>query len=110
MPQLAPRFPLFDCTLLRTRSRLQSDCSIPNKIRPRVPTRIRTPTLPLEASLMLIVPRVELCPGSSKKRCLNTQGGSDRSVSDELPRMAGFSIVSLPGMSRGATCHVVWGV
>ncbi|KAL2468239.1 Peptidyl-prolyl cis-trans isomerase [Forsythia ovata] len=63
MPQLAPRFPSSDRTLLRTRSRLQSDCSIPNKIQPQVPTKIRTPTLPLEASLMLIVPPVELCPG-----------------------------------------------
>ncbi|KAL2538345.1 Uncharacterized protein Fot_19736 [Forsythia ovata] len=62
MPQLAPRFPSSDCTLLRTRSRPQSDCSIQNKIQPYVPTRIRTPTLPLEANLMLIVPPVELCP------------------------------------------------
>ncbi|KAL2546743.1 Uncharacterized protein Fot_15976 [Forsythia ovata] len=70
MPQLAPRFPSSDRTLLRTRSRLQSDCSIPNKIQPQVPTKIRTPTLPLEASLMLIVPPVELCPGGPESASL----------------------------------------
>ncbi|KAL2516503.1 formin-like protein 4 [Forsythia ovata] len=62
MLQLALKFPSSDCTLLRTRSRPQSDCFIPNKIQPQVSTRIRTPTLPFEASLMLIVPSVELCP------------------------------------------------
>ncbi|KAL2554826.1 Uncharacterized protein Fot_08445 [Forsythia ovata] len=61
--QLVHRFPSSDCTLLRTRSRPQSDYSIPNKIQPQVPTKIQTPTLPLEANLMLIVPPVELCPG-----------------------------------------------
>ncbi|KAL2459877.1 IQ-domain 13 [Forsythia ovata] len=34
MLQLAPRFTSSDCTLLRTRSRPQSDCSISNKIQP----------------------------------------------------------------------------
>ncbi|KAL2502731.1 Uncharacterized protein Fot_36579 [Forsythia ovata] len=48
MSQLVPRFFSSDCTLLRTRSRLQSNCSILNKIQPQVPTRIRTPTMPLE--------------------------------------------------------------
>ncbi|KAL2556559.1 Uncharacterized protein Fot_01298 [Forsythia ovata] len=70
MPQLAPRLSSSDCTLLCTRSCLQSDCSIPNKIQPQVPTRIRTPTLPLEASLMLIVPLVELCPRDQQSQYL----------------------------------------
>ncbi|KAL2527912.1 Endo/exonuclease/phosphatase domain-containing protein [Forsythia ovata] len=60
--QLAHRFPSSDCTLLRTKSCPQSDCSIPNKIQPQAPIRIRTLTLPLETSLMLIVSPVELCP------------------------------------------------
>ncbi|KAL2469640.1 Protein kinase superfamily protein [Abeliophyllum distichum] len=39
----------------------------------------------------------------------HSQGVSDKYASDEMPRMAGVSVVSLPGMPRGDTCHVGWG-
>ncbi|KAL2501548.1 Uncharacterized protein Fot_35396 [Forsythia ovata] len=60
IPQLTLKFLSSDCTLLRTKSRLQSDCSISNKIQPQFLTMIRTPTLLLEARLMLIVPPILL--------------------------------------------------